>query len=65
MPEKVIVFGSNSRQVVAERLEKLRAYAAALQRVLVLDPAKDAMKSRNGRRVDAIMVFVGSKEVEF
>ena len=47
MPKKVM-FGSNLPHVVAERLEKLRSYVAALQRVLalqVLNNAKDAEKA--------------------
>ena len=47
MPKKVM-FGSNLPHVVAERLEKLRSYVAALQRVLALQAltnAKDAEKA--------------------
>jgi hypothetical protein len=47
MPKKVL-FGSNLPHVVAERLEKLRSYVAALQRVLALQAlnnAKDAEKA--------------------
>jgi len=44
MPKKVM-FGSNSPHVVAERLEKLRSYVAAVQRVLALTNPSDAEKA--------------------